>query len=689
MAQEMPWYDQYVRFGQVVLHEADPPHVDVDWWQERWRENSLGGVVLSAGGVLAFYPTEVPFHRRSGRLGERDVFGELVEAAKKQDLVVLARIDPSLAHEDLYYAHADWFMVDHEGNPRRTNGFYQTCINSPYYREYLPAIVREIAERYPVDGFLGHNWQGYREVCYCTYCEKRYAREAEMRLPPPASGAEASDVEGAHRGWQRWRREVDEELWSFLDRVTKEARANALWVGDTTYGRVASLAEFVVAQHEGGHGDRPVWTAGLVSRMARGVAGRGKAAYVTVNAGSGAADATNLASIPLTMAEIVAHGAWPWVNMASVPRDRRIFKEITPALAWQAQHQQILGGRTPGATVGVLYGTSSDADAVSGLSSHVMGACMALLRARIPFDLVELDRIQAGALQDYQLIVLPNISELSDSHSQQIRSFVSSGRSLVATFEASRRDTSGEYRTDFGLADVFGVTATGHAPLEGLENAQYQIGGDHPIIQAYADTIVLPAASRLSLVQSLARTDTPLVLVPPAAAEPAEFALAEIPQVSRPVMFAREQEQSRIVYFPGDIDHAIWEQNSIDLAGLLANAVRWAHGSELPVTVEGPGLVDIGVHVYGNMLQVHLVNLTSADAWRGAVEEVVTVGAQELRVVLRPGNAVQDAQLLVRGESPEYTISDNVLRVTVPQLGAHELVTVRFVAEAASQAETR
>ena len=59
-------------------------------------------------------------------------------------------------------------------------------------------------------------------------------------------------------------------------------------------------------------------------------------------------------------------------------------------------------------------------------------------------------------------------------------------------------------------------------------------------------------------------------------------------------MFAREQEQSRIVYFPGDIDHAIWDQNNTDLAGLLANAVHWAHGTELPVTVEGPGLVDIG-----------------------------------------------------------------------------------------------
>lgn len=683
MAQEMPWHDQFIRFGQVVLHEADPPHVDVEWWQERWRENGFGGVALSAGGILAFYPTEVPFHRRSGLLGDRDVFGELVEAAKQQELIVLARIDPSLGHEDLYYAHADWFMVDHNGSPRGANGLYYTCVNSPYYREYLPAIVREIAERYPVDGFLGHNWQGNRQICYCTYCEKRYAREAEMRLPPPRKGAASAEEERAQRNWQRWRREVDEELWSFLDRVTKEARANTLWVGDTTRGRVASLAEFVVGQHESGRGGAPLWTAGLVSRKARGVAGRGKASYVTVDVGSGASGSIPPASIPVTLAEILAQGAWPWADMAAVPRDRRVFKEMAAAYAWQGQHQQILGGRAPGATVGVLYADSDDAHAVSGLDSHVMGACLALLRARIPFDLVELERIQAGALQDYQVILLPNLSELSDGHSQQIRSAVSGGRSLVATFETSRRDAIGEYRTDFGLADVFGVTATGHAPMDSLENAQYQIGGDHPIVQPFADTIVLPAASRLSLVQPMTRAETPLVLVPPAPGEPAEYALSQLPQISRPVMFAREQEQSRIVYFPGDIDHAIWERNHTDLAGLLANAVRWAHGTELPVTVEGPGLVDIGVHILGNMLQVHLVNLTSADAWRGSVEEVVTLGAQELRVVLQPGNAVQEAQLLVSGAEAEFSVSDNVLTVAIPQLGTHELVTVSFVAESA------
>ncbi len=687
MAREMPWYDQFIRFGQVVLRESDPPHVDVDWWQERWRESGIGGVALSAGGVLAFYPTEVPFHRKSNSLGDRDVFGELAAAAKNQDLVVLARIDPSIAHEDLYYAHADWFMVDHKGRPRRTNGLYHTCVNSPYYREYLPAIVREIAGRYPVDGFLGHRWQGNREICYCTYCEKRYAREAEMRLPPPRGSDSKAAAERAHRGWQRWRREVDEELWSFLDRVTKDARENALWVGDATQGRVASLAEFVIAEHESNDGG-PLWTAGLIGRKARGIAGRGKAAYVTVDMGSGATNAASPATVHATLAGILAHGAWPWATMAAVPRDRRALKDMAGTFAWLAENERVLGGRIPGATVGVLFGPSEADDAIVGLDSHVMGACLALLRARIPFDLVGLDRIQAGALQDYQLIVVPNISELSDSHSQQIRSFVSSGRSLVATFESSRRDPSGEYRPDFGLADVFGVTATGNAPLQDLETGQYQIGGDHPIVQDFADTIVLPAAGRLTLVQPLAKTETPLVMVPPAAAEPAEYALADLPQISRPVLFAREQEQSRIVYFPGDIDRAVWEQNQADLGELLAQAVRWAHGSEVPVTVTGPGLVDIGVHVVGNALQVHVVNLSSPDAWRGSVAEVVPLGPQEVQVVLQPGSAVQGAQLLVSGESADYTIDGNVLRVTIPQLGAHELVMVRFVADTPDQAST-
>jgi hypothetical protein len=681
MAREMPWYDQFIRFGQLVIHESDPPNVDVEWWQERWRELGLGGVSLSAGGVSAYYPTEVPFHRRSRWLGERDVFGELFEAAKKDDLIVLARIDPSLGHEDLYYAHADWFMVDHAGNPRKQNGLYYTCVNSPYYREYLPAIVQEIAGRYPVDGFLGHSWQGNREICYCTNCEKRYAREAEMRLPAPSDERGEREGDRAHRNWRRWRREVDEELWSFLDRTTKDARADTLWVGDSIQGRVASLAEFIVGRYEGGQSGHPLWTAGLVSRKARGVAGRGKAAYVTVDLGIGAAETSSPAAVPTILAEIVAQGAWPWVSSSALPRDRRGLKETAPAFAWQGEHEQLFGGRIPGATIGVLYAESSDEDAISGFDSHVMGVCLALLRARIPFDLVELDRIQAGALQDYQLVVAPNLSELSDSHSQQVRSYVSGGRSLVATFETSRLDALGEYRTDFGLADVLGVTATGNAPLQGLENAQYQIGGDHPILQTFADTMVLSAASRLSLVQPLSKSETPLVFVPPAAAEPAEYAQTDLPQISRPVMFAREQEQSRIVYFPGDIDHAIWTQNNTDLADLLANAVRWAHGSELPVTVDGPGMVDIGVHVVGNMLQVHLVNLTGADASRGVSDAVVALGPQELRVVLQPGNAVEEARLLVGGTSAEYSISDNVLRVAIPQLGTHELVTVSFVAE--------
>jgi hypothetical protein len=72
-----PWYRRTLRWGQTNITEADPAAYDVAWWRAYWRRTRLQGVIINAGGIVAYYPSDVPHHHRAGTLGGRDLYGEL------------------------------------------------------------------------------------------------------------------------------------------------------------------------------------------------------------------------------------------------------------------------------------------------------------------------------------------------------------------------------------------------------------------------------------------------------------------------------------------------------------------------------------------------------------------------------------------------------------------------------------
>src|SRR5256712_13769599 len=107
--EEPPWYATMRRCGQINLNERDPLTMDVDAWMDYWTSLKINAVLLNGGGIVAFYPTEVPFHHRSRFLGSRDLFGDMVSAAKKRSLRVIARMDCNLAWEEALCEHPEWF----------------------------------------------------------------------------------------------------------------------------------------------------------------------------------------------------------------------------------------------------------------------------------------------------------------------------------------------------------------------------------------------------------------------------------------------------------------------------------------------------------------------------------------------------------------------------------------------------
>src|SRR5256712_10332247 len=131
-----PWYAAMRRCGQLNFNERDPLTLDAAAWTDYWASLRVDAVLLNGGGIVAFYPTEVPHHHRSEFLGARDLFGELAAAVRRRGMRVVARMDCNYAYEDALGAHPEWFERDRDGQPRRhgeSTWLLKTCIFGPYF----------------------------------------------------------------------------------------------------------------------------------------------------------------------------------------------------------------------------------------------------------------------------------------------------------------------------------------------------------------------------------------------------------------------------------------------------------------------------------------------------------------------------------------------------------------------------
>ena len=176
-----------------------PVRYDISWWRGFWKRTQVQGVIINAGGIVAYYPSRFPLHRRAAFLGDRDLYGELARAAHEDGLVVLARMDSNRADETFYQKHNDWFAVDSNGKPYRAGELYVACVNSPYYEEHIPGILQEIIEHTHPEGITDNSWSGLGRGTSATAgtVVKVLLTEPENHYPPDMTGMIRSIVYGS------------------------------------------------------------------------------------------------------------------------------------------------------------------------------------------------------------------------------------------------------------------------------------------------------------------------------------------------------------------------------------------------------------------------------------------------------------------------------------------------------------
>lgn len=101
---------------------------------------------------LAYYDTKIG--TRHPAL-DYDLFGNLTEACSRKDIAVAAYFNGGISTMEAV-AHPEWRTMYFPGKDKFTqiDPFSLTmCYNSPY-RDHLLAMISEVAQNYPVDGFF-------------------------------------------------------------------------------------------------------------------------------------------------------------------------------------------------------------------------------------------------------------------------------------------------------------------------------------------------------------------------------------------------------------------------------------------------------------------------------------------------------------------------------------------------------
>jgi hypothetical protein len=717
------WLDSTLVWGQVNVNEQDPATFDTGWWSEYWATCGLQGITLNVGGPMAYYPTQVPLHARSPFLGDRDLLGETVHAAKRLGMRVMGRLDPTFTTAAVRRAHPDWCLTAEDGSPHTWDSFvaaftgrpapatgnepttFLACSASPYFEEFVLAITTEVLERYELDGIWTNGWPfgpgTPTTVCRCPHCDAAWERahpdQARPRLPDPADPAwramltyESARVEDRQQRFREHVHKVRPEA-IFVSSGATRPETTVRWgqmsqrsdaLGIDAQGR----CEFITAPAR----RPPLWSVGLQGELSRAVA-QGKPVLRFV--GTYMSDAPVLrqgARSPietrLQMAQSLAHGERPkWHTLGGTSHDRRWMPGVREFDTWMSARSDLLTHLTALSDVGVVWSPRSvnlwswRGQVGPSHRDALVGWYGALMEARIPFEFVHEDFLRD--LERFRVLVLPTGLCLADDAVETIESFAARGGAVVASCGALAEDEWGDARPAGRLLALLGIESTEEL-IGPLTHSCIEVDDHSPEFQGLGDTDIIGGGEWIRPFSGLADTEptvtgswipeypvvpTQDIVLPPARHDMPLFSRTIGPGGAPSLCVAT------------DLDAAYGRHENDDHGRVLINIVRAALGAEpCSVEVRGPGLVDVRPWRKDRRRLVFLVNLDNARTNGSPVRELRPLPPLEV-VVRLASDDVAERVSLDRGDSNcSWSQSGRDVTVSLPVVEDFELLVIEL-----------
>ena len=694
--------NEAMRWAQLAFVERDPRDYDPGFWINYFKRIHAQGVLLSAGGVVAFYPTDIPLHHRSQWLGNSDPLGHLVNACRKMNMAVILRTDPHATRQNTFEAHPDWIQVMADGTKRKhwaNPELWVTCALGPYNFEFMTTVNKEIMERYQPDAIFSNRWSGHG-ICYCEHCIKNFRSYSGMELPLSTASSSSTSTAGGdrfnanYRKYVEWRINRLKELWFLWDAEIRKQKSSARFIPNGFPDKLITgqHSNFFFADQQARSGLIPPWSNALHAKELRATMGMNPQVgifSVGLEEPYRWKDSVQTeAEIRIWVSEGVANGLLPcFVKFGAVLYDKRWLEPVAKMYERYYKNETYLKNTAPLARVGMVYSEQTERNYggkpwQQNLADHKKGMYHALIEDRMPFEMVNDLLMDEEHLKPFKLLVLPNIAALSTAQCTALKKFVENGGSILATYETSLYDEDGKQRNDFGLSELFGVSFAGG--VEGpLQNSYLRLKADpqtnkfHPVLKGLENAYRIINGTHRVKVTPLTSFPGPVTLIPTYPDLPMEDVYPRVAETDIREVYLREIGKGRVAYIPWDIDRSFWQILNKDHGKLLGNIVRWALNEASIAEVKGPGVIDVTVWQQQRSMTVHLVNLTNPMMMKGPFRELIPVSV-EVSITVPPDKKVTAVHLLISEQKLAYEIKNGKIQVKVPSVMDHEIVGIDF-----------
>lgn len=697
------WYEMVQRLGQVNLTEADAANCDVDFWRRFWKTTKTQAVIVNAGGIVAYYPSAFAEQYRAKDLGQRDLFGEFVQAAHKEHIAIIARMDVNRVSKEIGEMHTDWLARHKDGTPFELNGRYQCCVNGMYYQQQVPLLLREIIERYHPDGFADNSWTGpsRTEICYCDCCRDAFMKECGEELP-----SRPDYQDRIYRHWIRWSYGIRMRNWDLFHKTTTNfGGKDCLWIGMINANFVSGHASFcdlrevakrsrlmlVDHQSRDGNGFEQNSLNGLLLHQLAGwkvPIAESMATYVR-----GLQTYRRSANPPLEtelwMAEGVAGGLLPWWHIVgALQQDKRLQQQVAKTLRWHVGVEKDLVNDKPLASVGVIWSQSNveffgREHRRERIEHSFRGITKALLRAGISFVPIHANDIESQSSL-CELLILPEMGVLSLEQVAALEQYQKRGKNILVIGHSGQLDETGELWQHPLLETLLGVrflnstlednVPTGDWEKPTLHNYLRIEQREHPAFIGFEQTAILPMGGTVQTIVAKEGTRVLASYIPTFAIYPPEASWPTVAYTKQPVLTERSTGNGgRCIYVAWDLDASYGRCGLPDHGDLLGNLVRDLLGDKNVATVKADGYVDMKCYRQRDRIAIHLVNLSVVD--HGFAERCIPLGNIKIQLKV-PRFTPTNIHAMEMLPEPTMNFQDGMISIQVALEEAHRLLLI-------------